>query len=621
MKLKHTIIAAMVTFLLGTAFNIVRLDVRCIDTADALAQVSELGLSYGTIAGKVTDSSLRPVANAQVMCWGPKDDGHEYSTVTDSAGNYILVGLNEGTYEVWADAHGYLEGYRTRQEDVFISAQDTMQGIDLTLLKPATLSGTIYASDGRTGIEDVALMLWNYDYITGTGAQTQGEGSFEFTELWPGRSEIYATPSVETGYAAAFHRLFVNEGEVNQDFTLSLEQGALISGQLRSSSEQTYFQCLGVCAQAISAPNRRAEINYLPRIMGQVEAEGTYRLRLTPGQYFLSVDQGMFCSMFIPLSFLPLPCKVVVNNIQQHISCDFDVFFDGASISGNIDDQTAQFDGQILAFTNSSPIIDPLTAWTMRPVGMNQPLSNGDYTIHFLVSPPAYSLYAVTCKSNDPLDLSVISVWDKIENIPAGSSDANFTLQSPGGSIIGTVKGDLSENDIIVLILNQNNEFAGWVKVEYTLGAFDFKMDHLRAGPYTAHALSSAHDEIPQCSFSVIEGETIEIPILTFKQTKTMTRSIANSYRLYTNYPNPFNPTTTIGYDLPHTGHIHLAVYDVLGQRIRILIDKTMERGSYWKTWDGNDDCGRRVASGVYFYRLIVNDGIWTETKKMVLIR
>ena len=87
------------------------------------------------------------------------------------------------------------------------------------------------------------------------------------------------------------------------------------------------------------------------------------------------------------------------------------------------------------------------------------------------------------------------------------------------------------------------------------------------------------------------------------------------------NIPNPFNPTTTIAYSLPQPGDVHLAVYDLLGQQIRVLVDGDVEPGAWMVRWDGKDEVGRDVSSGVYFYRLTVDGGRWTKTRKMVLIR
>jgi hypothetical protein len=90
-------------------------------------------------------------------------------------------------------------------------------------------------------------------------------------------------------------------------------------------------------------------------------------------------------------------------------------------------------------------------------------------------------------------------------------------------------------------------------------------------------------------------------------------------FSLSTNYPNPFNPETRIGYLIPKTSHVRLEIFNLLGQRIRTLVDEYQAFGERSVTWDGRDDQCESVASGVYFYRLQTED--FVETKKMVVIR
>jgi hypothetical protein len=75
-------------------------------------------------------------------------------------------------------------------------------------------------------------------------------------------------------------------------------------------------------------------------------------------------------------------------------------------------------------------------------------------------------------------------------------------------------------------------------------------------------------------------------------------------FRLYPNYPNPFNPSTTIRFDLPKAGHVRLSIYNLLGQEIRVLADEKRTAGSHEVRWDGKDGRGNAVSAGVYLYRL-----------------
>ncbi len=94
---------------------------------------------------------------------------------------------------------------------------------------------------------------------------------------------------------------------------------------------------------------------------------------------------------------------------------------------------------------------------------------------------------------------------------------------------------------------------------------------------------------------------------------------IPENYALSQNYPNPFNPETEIHYQLPEDCRIVLTIYNLLGQKIRTLVDKTHLAGVYLVRWDGKDDRGVAVTSGVYLY--VVNANRFYEVKKMLLLR
>jgi len=85
------------------------------------------------------------------------------------------------------------------------------------------------------------------------------------------------------------------------------------------------------------------------------------------------------------------------------------------------------------------------------------------------------------------------------------------------------------------------------------------------------------------------------------------------------NYPNPFNPTTQISFSLPSDSYVTLEVYNIMGQRVTSLVNDYRQAGNYTVTWDGRNDAGSSVASGIYFYRIQAGD--YSESKKMMLMK
>jgi len=90
-------------------------------------------------------------------------------------------------------------------------------------------------------------------------------------------------------------------------------------------------------------------------------------------------------------------------------------------------------------------------------------------------------------------------------------------------------------------------------------------------------------------------------------------------FELSQNYPNPFNPVTTIEYSVPTRSEVTIEVFNVLGQKVRTLVDEVKSSGSYRIEWDGVDDAGRSVSTGVYLYRFQAGEIV--QTKKMLLLK
>jgi len=92
-----------------------------------------------------------------------------------------------------------------------------------------------------------------------------------------------------------------------------------------------------------------------------------------------------------------------------------------------------------------------------------------------------------------------------------------------------------------------------------------------------------------------------------------------SEFALAQNHPNPFNPVTTVQYAVPRESHVSLTVYNILGQQVRCLVDGTQSAGFHEATWDGRDDGGRDVASGIYFCRMNAED--FSGVKRMILLK
>ena len=90
-------------------------------------------------------------------------------------------------------------------------------------------------------------------------------------------------------------------------------------------------------------------------------------------------------------------------------------------------------------------------------------------------------------------------------------------------------------------------------------------------------------------------------------------------YSLSQNYPNPFNPTTKIQFGLPVAENVQIKIYDVLGREVRSLVHEQYDAGLYSVQWDGKNNNGVQVATGMYIYHL--RAGQFVQSKKMLLMK
>ncbi|MCB0315264.1 MAG: T9SS type A sorting domain-containing protein, partial [Calditrichaeota bacterium] len=96
-------------------------------------------------------------------------------------------------------------------------------------------------------------------------------------------------------------------------------------------------------------------------------------------------------------------------------------------------------------------------------------------------------------------------------------------------------------------------------------------------------------------------------------------RIIPEVFSLGQNYPNPFNPTTSIQVAVPEKALVTLEIYDITGRKIQTLLNDEQEPGVYTVSWDGTNQFGEKVSSGIYFYRMAA--GKFIQTRRMMLLK
>ena len=95
--------------------------------------------------------------------------------------------------------------------------------------------------------------------------------------------------------------------------------------------------------------------------------------------------------------------------------------------------------------------------------------------------------------------------------------------------------------------------------------------------------------------------------------------NLPTEFFLLNNYPNPFNPSTTISYNIPIENHVRIKIYNILGKEVKTLVDQKMKPGKNVVKWNGKNNEGIKVAGGVYLYSIQVEN--YKQTKKMIMLK
>ncbi len=197
---------------------------------------------------------------------------------------------------------------------------------------------------------------------------------------------------------------------------------------------------------------------------------------------------------------------------------------------------------------------------------------------------------------------------------------------------------------------NPRLTFVEWLPAEQSLGTVMFAPvvrdgePHIYFGALVSESFSESSCQLGRVVFDVVGTEPFEITtedfLMTYGEVLTgpsggqqvsaqmngvlerrvsgsMTRVYHN--RLEQNFPNPFNPATTLAYSVREPAFVNLVIYDVAGRQVRELVNEQRNRGTYRVVWDGKNDHGTAVSSGVYFYKM--KAGSFSDTKKMTFLK
>ncbi len=203
--------------------------------------------------------------------------------------------------------------------------------------------------------------------------------------------------------------------------------------------------------------------------------------------------------------------------------------------------------------------------------------------------------------------------WDSIATIQHSSGNEFFTYTDVSGISCATfVELTSDDAEVIYTYDSRDNQIpqegrpVAWRYLgdDYRYVYFDIPLSAFDRSAAIA-ALRQALDDVTSESTGIENNQNLS--------------DLPGSFVLHQNYPNPFNPDTRIEYELPAASNVKLTIFNLLGQKVRTLVDEYQTAGVRYVTWDGANDAGKPVATGLYLYRLQVGDR--SESKKMLLLK
>lgn len=617
------------------------------------------------ISGRVVDAgSGEPIARAKVHIFAMPILRNLFMrpivVLTDEHGEYI-AGVRPGKYVVFANATGYFGEYFDDKES-FLSAdivevqQDThTTGIDFDLDKLGSISGVVIDETSGEPIVDATVIAYKerdrlspisiIDAFTRPAkafrTKTDSTGAYVLDQIPPGK---YIVRAHAPEYLPEFYQeatdpsgatpVVVDRSSEITDIDFTLEKGGAMSGTVTDST--TGAPLAGAAVTVWSDSLGKRKIAFTDRD-GQYVVSG-----LPTGEYLAFASLKGYHGRFydgVERKADATPIKVEAGMETAGIDFQLPRFKTRfGTITGVVMEEPDSNSTVVAtpipgAFVLAVPLLPGPAHFDITDALGNYQITRlipGEYIVvawapgHLLEFykeaqhwRDATPVMAVSDQITDGIDFTLKAIErgpyrirGRVRAKVRGSADA----------IAGKASSDASLEGLVVYAFNDEGLLGSAITDEQG----NFSIDEIPSGTYKIKVSGTGYsdgyfggaDEQSAVSLSVGDGQNAENVEVEIEQTVTGIDDggvLPEEFVLEQNYPNPFNPETTIRFALPKNAQVTLRVYNVLGQVVRTLVDKKLQAGVHELRWNGTQDNGAPVASGVYLLRL--------EAGNQVLVR
>ncbi len=619
------------------------LDAKLIQVA-APQMVADIHFSLApgsAIAGQVQDAVTHAaIAKARIAIIPAAPSPRPFLKIveTDEGGTY-LASVPPGKYIVLAEARGYLpefyDGVRNPREAkiVEVKADERTNDIDFALDQLGGISGVVIEqSDARKPLAGAVVLAFperggsprNFTLV----AKTDSVGAYKIAHVPPGKYYVlaeargflneYWKESPDLKGAALIE---VEEGSALAGIDFTLEEGGAISGLVVSGNDGSAIA--GALVQVWSKTGNAAG-------RGETDRAGKYRMGgLRGGEYFVSVEaKGFKLQFYDGAESRDKATAVKVEAPHETENINFKL--------QPVEARRGAITGIIVSEADGNPVSEAVVLALPLQPGLPQFAFAdrlGGYKISGL-SPGRYVVFAYAPRFVGEFYDNARS-WQEAKPVPVeaghetGGIDFKLTPRQRGAYVIaGTVRRENSnhgESNAVVFAM-ENNVFIGSALAD---DQGNFVIDEMPAGSYKVMATApggsaffGGRDANSALAVNLGNGanaSNVNVAVPGATAVEENSNALPAAFALEQNYPNPFNPTTVISYQLASRSEVKLIVYNALGQEVRRLVSAMQEAGAYKLQWDGKDQTGRPLTSGVYIYRLLTKEAVFT--RKMIFLR